>query len=148
MPQIFKPLWNNFSMNKRVVPTSAAESNGTVCSDHHILKCNADTANVAIICLTTPTTSNVNGHTAVCDVEIGCLRLIKSIHFHSSPKDWSQDSSDRIATRLRTRQTGVRIPVGGMRFNFSKTPRPALSPNKPHILWVTEFFPGGKVACA
>jgi hypothetical protein len=71
-------------MNKRVVPTSAAESNGTVYNDHHILKCNADTASVAIICLTAPTTSDVNGHTAVCDVRIACLRL-KEYSFSQLP---------------------------------------------------------------
>jgi hypothetical protein len=49
-------------MNKRVVPTSAGESNGTA-NDHHILKYNADTASMAIISLAAFTASNFIAHT-------------------------------------------------------------------------------------
>jgi hypothetical protein len=54
-------------MNKRVLPTSAGESNGAANNDHHILKCNADTASVAIISLTAFIALNFIAHTAFCD---------------------------------------------------------------------------------
>lgn len=65
-------------MNKRAVPISAGESNGTANNDHHILKCNADTAIVAIISLTAFTASNFIAHTAFCDVGTGYFFVHKA----------------------------------------------------------------------
>ena len=64
-------------MNKRVVPTSAGESNGTTYNDHHTLQCNADTASVAIISLTAFTASNFIAQTAFCEVGIGYFFVLK-----------------------------------------------------------------------
>jgi len=65
-------------MNKRVVPTSAGESNGTTNNDRHILKGNADTASAAIISLAAFTASNFITHTAFCDVGIGYFFVLKA----------------------------------------------------------------------
>jgi hypothetical protein len=74
------------------------------------------------------------------------VRQEKCPVFILSPSNLLENSVVGVATRLRARQTRVRIPVETMIFLLSETSRPALGITQPPIHWAPGFFPGDKAA--
>ena len=74
------------------------------------------------------------------------MRQEKCPVFILSPSNLLESNVVVVATTLRARESGVRIPIETKMFLLSETSRLALGLTQPPIQWAPGYFLGGKAA--